>query len=132
MARGEDLGNILTRLKADSLLREVPMLALTESIDDETRARAFGADACAVGKLDLIMQDLSGYEVLERLAANPVTGGIPVLIITSKVLAEEEHQKPGARAVAVLSKSVLAEEQKEAKIEEALLKAGVEKPPERI
>jgi CheY-like chemotaxis protein len=200
MARGEDGGKILTWLKADPLLRDVPMVALTETIDDETRARAFGADACCMkpadheqlsetlnrlirdrGKrqilviddeeisryvlkgllinlgypvlearggeegiilacecqpqvifLDLIMEDLSGYEVLERLAANPVTGGIPVLIITSKVLADHEHQKLGARAVAVLSKSVLAEEQTGAKIEEALRKAGVEKPKERI
>ena len=76
--------------------------------------------------LDLMMQDLSGHEVLDRLAMHRMTEAIPVIILTSKVLTEEEHQSLAAKAVTILSKSVLAKEDKGVKLQEALLKARVE------
>jgi hypothetical protein len=42
------------------------------------------------------------------------------------VLTEEEHQSLAAKAVTILSKSVLAKEDKGVKLQEALLKAKVE------
>jgi CheY-like chemotaxis protein len=78
--------------------------------------------------LDLTMPDLSGHEVLKRLAANPATRDIPVLVITSKALSQEEFQKVSLQAGAVFSKSILAEEQNGVKIEEVLVKLGVGKP----
>ncbi|MBI2216236.1 MAG: response regulator [Candidatus Rokubacteria bacterium] len=54
--------------------------------------------------LDLIMPDVTGFEVLERLKAEPRTRDIPVIVFTSKPLAGDERAWLEERAVAVLSK----------------------------
>jgi len=58
--------------------------------------------------LDLRMPGMSGFEVLRELKADPATREIPVVIVTSKVLTEEERVILGAQATAVLSKEVLS------------------------
>ena len=40
--------------------------------------------------LDLLMPDISGFEILRQLRAQPETRSLPVLIYTSKVLTEAE------------------------------------------
>jgi CheY-like chemotaxis protein len=40
--------------------------------------------------LDLLMPDISGFEILRQLRAKPATERLPVLIYTSKVLSEAE------------------------------------------
>ncbi len=40
--------------------------------------------------LDLLMPDISGFEILRQLRAQPETRSLPVLIYTSKVLTETE------------------------------------------
>jgi response regulator RpfG family c-di-GMP phosphodiesterase len=42
--------------------------------------------------LDVMMPELDGYAVLEKLRANPLTAGIPVIFITA-LAAEEDEQK---------------------------------------
>jgi len=74
--------------------------------------------------LDLVMPDLSGYEVLQRLKANPRTAEIPVVVITSQVLEEIERQKLLAQAVAVLSKETASREAALAQLQDALQRAG--------
>lgn len=54
--------------------------------------------------LDLMMPDMTGFQVIEELKANPVTRLIPVVIMTSKVLEPAERQWLQERATAVLSK----------------------------
>src|SRR5581483_666945 len=58
----------------------------------------------AVIVLDLVMPETSGFEVLERLKADPATRDIPVIVSTAKVLAEEERRRLAAHAVAILPK----------------------------
>jgi CheY-like chemotaxis protein len=60
--------------------------------------------------LDLIMPGKSGFEVLAQLKADPVTRTIPVVIVTSKLLTEEEQQHLQAHAQAILSKETLSSE----------------------
>jgi CheY-like chemotaxis protein len=43
--------------------------------------------------LDLLMPDISGFEILRRLRAQPETNSLPVLIYTSKVLSDEEKSQ---------------------------------------
>jgi CheY-like chemotaxis protein len=43
--------------------------------------------------LDLLMPELGGFEVLERLRADPLTSEIPVVISTSKTLDAEECER---------------------------------------
>jgi signal transduction histidine kinase/CheY-like chemotaxis protein len=63
------------------------------------RARQEAPDAIV---LDLVMPDVSGFEVLERLRAEAPTRDTPVVVVTSKVLEETERrrlQTLGASAV---------------------------------
>ena len=41
--------------------------------------------------LDLVMPDMSGFEVLARLKEDPMTTDIPVVVLTSKSLSSEEQ-----------------------------------------
>ncbi|GAB6058886.1 hypothetical protein JCM31598_20030 [Desulfonatronum parangueonense] len=41
--------------------------------------------------LDVMMPDMDGYEVCRRLKANPVTRSIPVIFITARTAARDEH-----------------------------------------
>lgn len=60
--------------------------------------------------LDLKMPEMSGFEVLEQLKANPLTCSIPVIVVTSKVLSTLEENVLAERAQAVLSKETLSRE----------------------
>ena len=43
--------------------------------------------------LDLMMPDLDGFEVLNRLKASPTTSTIPVIILTAKTLTSEDYER---------------------------------------
>jgi len=66
------------------------------------RARQDQPDAIL---LDLAMPDVSGEEVLEQLRADSVTAGIPVVIVTSKVLADAERTRLSQQALAIVDKA---------------------------
>jgi signal transduction histidine kinase/ActR/RegA family two-component response regulator len=74
--------------------------------------------------LDVVMPDLTGFEVLERLKADPVTRDIPVVVYTALGLGVHDRARLGA-AVSILRKSTSSRVADRAAIEEALVKAGV-------
>lgn len=75
--------------------------------------------------LDLMMPDLSGFEVIEQLKAHPITRHIPVIINTSKQLEQDEVDRLiSANAVAILSKDH-THPVASATISEVLQKAGL-------
>jgi signal transduction histidine kinase/DNA-binding response OmpR family regulator len=55
--------------------------------------------------LDLAMPDLSGEAVLEQLRADGATAAIPVVIVTSKVLADDERKRLSEHAIAIIDKA---------------------------
>jgi signal transduction histidine kinase/DNA-binding response OmpR family regulator len=55
--------------------------------------------------LDLVMPELDGFEVLERLQADPDTRRIPVVVLTARRLSAEERRALSSRAVALFEKS---------------------------
>lgn len=57
--------------------------------------------------LDLIMNDLSGFEVLEQLSADPATRAVPVVIHTSKDLDKREQARLSA-AIGIIPKTVMS------------------------
>lgn len=75
--------------------------------------------------LDLMMPDMTGFEVLEQLKSDPATRDIPVIINTGKALEEEEHRLLNGKTVEIISKENLMMSRQVAitKIREALAKA---------
>jgi PAS domain S-box-containing protein len=55
--------------------------------------------------LDLLMPDISGFDVLRELQADPIAAGIPVLVLTSKDLTPEERAMLDLVSEGIVSKS---------------------------
>ena len=58
--------------------------------------------------LDLAMPEMSGFDVLDRLKEDPATMDIPVVILTSKALTDDERRRLAPHARRILSKQALA------------------------
>ena len=74
--------------------------------------------------LDVVMPDLTGFEVLDRLKADPRTRDVPVVVYSGLVLGKSDTARLAA-AVAVLRKSTASRVADRVAIEDALLKAGL-------
>ena len=61
--------------------------------------------------LDLMMPNLDGFGVIERLRENPAWCRIPVVVLTAKTLTQEEAEKLQRSVSAVMMKQGLQEEQ---------------------
>ncbi len=55
--------------------------------------------------LDILMPDLSGFEVIERLRANNKTRNIPIIILTIKELTEQEFNMLHSQTEAIMMKT---------------------------
>jgi signal transduction histidine kinase/DNA-binding response OmpR family regulator len=85
-------------------LDDLPCL-ITEArggVDGLRRVRDDQPDAVI---LDLVMPDLSGFEVLERLRAESATREVPVVVVTSKVLDEAERRRLEGLGATIVSKA---------------------------
>lgn len=74
--------------------------------------------------LDVVMPDLSGFEVLERLKASPVTRGIPVIVYSAQTLGANDRARLRG-AAAILRKSTSSRVADRSAVEEALVVAGL-------
>src|SRR6185312_9844059 len=74
--------------------------------------------------LDLSMPDVSGFDVLDTLKANPATRDIPVVIYTSQALESHERERLHA-AIDIVPKEAKSREAAETRFAEALLRAGL-------
>jgi CheY-like chemotaxis protein len=70
--------------------------------------------------LDLVMPEMSGFDVLARLKDDPATMDIPVVILTSKALTDEERRRLAPHAWRILSKQALAEGGEDGHLREVL------------
>jgi signal transduction histidine kinase/CheY-like chemotaxis protein len=59
--------------------------------------------------LDLRLPDVDGFDVMDRLGADPTTAGIPVIVCTSSVLTAQQRGRL-AHARAILSKATVTRE----------------------
>jgi signal transduction histidine kinase/CheY-like chemotaxis protein len=73
--------------------------------------------------LDFVMPEMSAFDVIDELKKDPATRNIPIIIHTSKNLAEEERKRLEVEASAILSKQSLSREIAIGRIREALEKA---------
>jgi signal transduction histidine kinase/DNA-binding response OmpR family regulator len=81
-------------------------------------------DAPEIIFLDLIMPDIDGFEVLDRLKSEPSTQDIPVIIYSAKDLAREELLRLSSSAQAILSKPRVTRDALLSQIRKVLESAG--------
>lgn len=93
----------VSRYLLRGLLSELPVMILEATGGLEGVQRAKETQPRAIF-LDLVMPDLSGFEVLEQLKADPVTRHISVIVYTSQMLDETERDRLRAGAASIISK----------------------------
>ncbi len=79
----------------------------------------------AVIVLDLGMPKTSGFEILDRLRADPATADIPVVVYSGKTLTEEDRHRLTPAVVAVVAKEVGSQEVALAALRQALAIAAL-------
>ena len=98
-----------------------------EAVDGQEALRKARDDQPDLIILDLVMPDLSGFNVLRQLSENSATSSIPVVIHTSKQVNEEERRLLSG-AVAIISKNSQSRELALEHFESAFKKAGIAYP----
>ena len=111
------------------LLSAQGRFAIVEAANGEEGLRRAREDRPDVIFLDLVMPDMTGFEVLDRLKSDTATNGIPVIINTSAILSEEERRRLTAGTAAILAKSAATAEEAFVTIREALIHAGLNLTP---
>ena len=97
--------------------------SVTEAATGQEGLKRAAEESPDVMVLDLMMPDLSGFEVLDRLKADERTAGIPVIIHTSKVLDEHERDLLSS-AAAIVSKEGRSPDSSHDRFAAAFSKAG--------
>jgi CheY-like chemotaxis protein len=79
--------------------------------------------------LDFLLQDMTAFDVLDELKADPRTRNIPVVIVTSHTLDTVDVERLASQTEAIVSKDKLSRELAMSRIRDALRKAGVGPQP---
>lgn len=135
-----NINNLINRNKEQSILiiddREVSRYLLRKILADQPFTVIEATDGSSGIEyaqkknpscifLDLVMPDLDGFKVIERLKEDRVTSVIPIIINTSKQLMPEEQSYLSGNVLGVLSKESLSTERAKGILREVLLKAGL-------
>ena len=109
-ARPDDLGLIIDDDAAARYVirRSVRRMRFAEAPDGAAGLEAASRLKPSVIFLDVNMPGMQGDEVLERLAANPATAAIPVIMVTARDIDGALRQRLGAHAAAILHKNELS------------------------
>ncbi len=75
--------------------------------------------------LDFVLPDMTAFDVLDELKADPRTRDVPVILHTSHELKEDERERLALETAAILAKHTLSREVAIGRIREALSKAGL-------
>jgi signal transduction histidine kinase/CheY-like chemotaxis protein len=85
-------------------LLDLPWLDIREAANGIEALASLGENRPDALILDLLMPDISGFEVLRRVRENPSTERLPVLIYTSKVLSDPEKAELDRWQVRIIRK----------------------------
>jgi CheY-like chemotaxis protein len=58
-----------------------------------------------------MMPEVDGFAVLAAIKADPATRNIPIVVVSAKVLTEEDHQRLNGNVEALLSKGLFTEQE---------------------
>jgi CheY-like chemotaxis protein len=75
--------------------------------------------------LDFLLKDITAFDVIDDLKADPITRAIPIIVVTSQALGAAEREQLSAHTEAILSKESLSRELAINRIRDALKKAGL-------
>ena len=78
--------------------------------------------------LDLILPDMTGFEIVDLLKTTDTTRNIPIIICTSEVLDNEKRERLKNGAIAILTKGSKSRDEAIAQVRDALPKAGLRPP----
>jgi signal transduction histidine kinase/CheY-like chemotaxis protein len=99
--------------------------SLSEAVDGPEGVRMARELSPQVIFLDFLLRDMTAFDVLDELKADPRTRSIPVIVVTSHILDASERRRLAADTEAILSKENLSRELAINRIRDALGKAGV-------
>jgi CheY-like chemotaxis protein len=77
---------------------------VAEAGDGREAVRQIESARPALVLLDLMMPEMDGFEVLERMRAEPAWRDIPVIVVTAKDLTQDEIEQLNGRVVKILQK----------------------------
>jgi signal transduction histidine kinase/CheY-like chemotaxis protein len=109
------LGEALTKLGYNVL----------EAQNGREAIQAIGTHMLAAVFLDIIMPDLTGFEVLREIRRNPATKTTPVVVHTSKDLSEEEADELTGLGAVIYPKREFGSEESSERLREVLAIAGI-------
>jgi CheY-like chemotaxis protein len=106
------------------MLHETPY-SVIEAANGPEGVEVAKREAPQVIFLDFVLPEMTAFDVIDELKKDPRTRSIPVIVHTSKSLAEEERKRLATETSAILSKQSLSREVALARIRDALVKAGI-------
>ncbi|HLL22073.1 MAG TPA: hybrid sensor histidine kinase/response regulator, partial [Kofleriaceae bacterium] len=104
---------------------------LSEAADGASAVHLAREERPDVILLDFLLRDMTAFDVLDQLKADPRTRQIPVIVVTSQQLSADELQRLAQSTQTVLSKEHLSRELAIHRIRDALRGAGVREPVAR-
>jgi DNA-binding response OmpR family regulator len=96
-----------------------PRYPVAEAGSGQEALRLIGELPPDIVLLDFKLADMSGLDVCDELHREPTTARIPIVLVTSQLLSNEERRRLGVTRT-VLSKSELTRERRRAAIDESL------------
>lgn len=106
------------------LLKDLPYV-LQEASGGKEGVRLAREQAPHLIFLDFVLPDITAFDVLDELKADPRTRDIPVILHTSHELQDDERTRLAKETAAILSKHTLSREVAITRIRDALTKAGL-------
>jgi signal transduction histidine kinase/response regulator RpfG family c-di-GMP phosphodiesterase/putative methionine-R-sulfoxide reductase with GAF domain len=91
------------------ILEAQPQYRLIEAYDGQSGINLVRKSKPDLIILDLMMPEIDGFAVLETLKREPDTRDIPVIVVTAKVLTEEERHRLLGQVEALLRKGLFSE-----------------------
>ncbi|HSN27320.1 MAG TPA: response regulator [Kofleriaceae bacterium] len=98
---------------------------LLEAADGKTAVDLARGERPDVILLDFLLEEMTAFDVIDALKADPRTRLIPIVIVTSHVLPLEARERLGKHTEAILSKEHLSREIAINRIRDALRSAGI-------